>query len=179
MSWSRSTFKLKTLPRSEKLVWPFLGHRWGDSCNDCRGKGTLHESLLFVIWQAPSPNCLLHQLSFPSAALWPWQNMSTPRCGLHLVLSAEIDFRGYSVDPTNLNTTENSTLYWKKTSQPLAWFWSGAHHCGWSQWRCKKCMKNEKLISWFFQSLTTSNEKYPTITNISTSNKKYTTWLDL
>lgn len=125
MSRSCSTFKLKTLPRTEKLVWPFLGHRWGDSCNDWRGKGTLHESLLFVIWQAPSPNCLLHQLSFPSAALWPRQNMSSPRCGLHLLLSAEIDHRGYSVDPTNLNRTRNSCLYWKKhfsaTGMILIW----------------------------------------------------------
>lgn len=125
MSWSCSTFRLKTLPRTEKLVWPFLGHRWGDSWNDWRGKGTLHESLLFVLWQTPSPNHLLHQLSFPSAALWPWENMSSPRCGLHLLLSAEIDYRGYSVDPTNLNRTGNSCLYGKKnfsaTGMILIW----------------------------------------------------------
>lgn len=179
MSRSCSTFKLKTLPRTEKLVWPFLGHRWGDSCKDWRGKGTLHESLLFVIWQALSPNCLLHQLSFPSAALWPWQNISSPRCGLHLLLSAETDHRGYSVDPTSLNRAGNSCLYWKNTSQPLAWFWSGTHHCGWSQGKWKKCMKNGFLISCFFQTLTTSNKKYPKITNIMTSNNKYPTWLDL
>lgn len=145
MSWSCSTFKLKTLPGTEKLVWPFLGHRWGDSCNDWREKVTLHESLLFVIWQAPSPNCLLHQISFPSAAIWPWQNMSSPRCGSHLLLSAEIDYRGYSVDPTNLDRTENSCLCWKITPQPLAWFWSGTYHCGWSQWRCKNAWK---MVSW-------------------------------
>lgn len=179
MSWSCSTFKLKTLPRTEKLVWPFLGHRWGDSCNDWRGKGTLHESFLFVIWQAPSPNCLFHQLSFPSAALWPWQNMSSPVCALYLLLSAEIDYRGYSVDPTNLNRTENSCLYWKNTSQPLAWFWSGTHHFGWSQRRCKKGMKSGFLITWFFQALTTSNKKYPKKPNTTTSNKKYPTQLDL
>lgn len=125
MSWSCSTFKLKTLPGTEKLVWPFLGHRWCDSCDDWRKKGTLHESLLFVIWQAPFPNCLFHQLSFPSAVLWPWQNMPPPGCGSDLLLRAKIDHRGYSVGSTSLNSTENSCLYWKKhvsaTAMILIW----------------------------------------------------------
>lgn len=60
--------------------------------------------------------------------------------------------------------TENTCLHWLNTSQPLAWFWAETYHLSWSQLKCRNAWKNHFLVTWFFQALTTSNNKYPTQT---------------